>query len=97
MSRPKAHLGEIMGAAGNKTQSGKLSMEDLPDVLGEKLPDLPRNPVGRFRLVRALKNRFGDGFRNLPGVSNIIKEFDTEVEFEGTIAKMKKIKGVSRG
>ena len=74
-------LGELMG-----NQDGELRLSNLSELLGEKMPELPRDSVGRFRLMRALKNRLGDGFRNLPGVKNLIKEFDSEVNLKRLIA-----------
>lgn len=87
----KVSLAELMGSKG-ASSSGSLSLDQLPDILGESMPELPRNNVGRFRLVRALQQRFGKNFRSLPGVSNLIKEFDSDMEFEDKISRMKKIK-----
>lgn len=87
----KVSLSELMGKSGSQ-KSGSLSLDHLPDILGESMPDLPRNNVGRFRLVRALQQRFGKNFRSLPGVSNLITEFDKDMELEDKIARMKKIK-----
>jgi hypothetical protein len=86
-----ATLGELVG------KQSDMSLAKISDVLGEKTPDLPRNNVGRFRLTQALKQRFGEGFRNIPGVRNIIKDFDEEMRFDHLLGKMKKIKGVPSG
>jgi hypothetical protein len=86
----KVSLNEVMGKAGDKSEG--LSMSDLKDLLGEKMPELPKNRVGRFRIVNALKQRFGAGFRSIPGVSNIMKEFDGDMEFENKLSEMKAIK-----
>jgi hypothetical protein len=83
-----ASLGELMGGA----ESSSMKLANLKDVLGEKMQDMPRNAVGRFRLVKALQQRYGDGFRNIPGVKGLIKEFDDEVEFDGVLGKLRKIK-----
>lgn len=72
--------------------SSGLSLKQLPDVLGDAMPDLPRNAVGRFRLVSALRQRFGDNFRALPGVSNIVREFDDEVALNAKISKISAVK-----
>ena len=87
----KVSLSELMGSKG-ASSSGSLSLDQLPDILGESMPELPRNNVGRFRLVRALQQRFGKNFRSLPGVSNLITEFDKDVELEDKISRLKKIK-----
>lgn len=82
-----ATLGELLGKSGSKAS---LSLKDLPDILGEKMPELPRDRIGKFRLIQSLQLRFGDGFRNLPHIKGIIEEFDKEVETENVIrANMK--------
>ena len=90
MATKKASLAELMGskAAG----SGGLSLKQLPDVLGDAMPELPRNAVGRYRLIRALQQRFGDNFRALPGVSGLVKEFDEDIKFESRVNMLKAIK-----
>lgn len=82
-----ASLGELLGKSAEKQD---LNLEDLPQILGEKMPELPKNRIGKFRLVNALQNRFGNGYRNIPMVSKIIKQFDDEVEMENTIRMNKK-------
>jgi len=80
MSRGKegpASLNELMGK-----QGGELTLDNLPGILGEKMPEIPLDRVGRFRLSRALKNRFGDGFRNIPGVKSLLKDFDKKMKFD---------------
>jgi hypothetical protein len=76
-------MGELMGEG----MEGKshLGLSDLPKILGEKMPELPRNRIGKHRLINALQMRFGPGFRNIPMISGLIKEFDQEVETENII------------
>jgi hypothetical protein len=97
----KVSLSEIMGRKGAEASKSGLSLDDLPEILGEAMPDLPKNAVGRYRLIRSLKARFGPNFRSLPGVMNVMKEFDTHIALEDRIAKIKEIKfphkGGSRG
>lgn len=93
----KVSLNELMGKA---AQAGKkhLSLDDLGDLLGERMPKLEFTPVGRFRLTTALRNRFGDNYRNLPGINDIMKEFDKEAEFNVKVQEMKSImKKVKKG
>lgn len=87
----KVTLAEMMGstAAG---RGSDLSLKQLPLILGDAMPELPKNSVGRHRLVRALQQRFGPNFRSLPGVSGLIKEFDSDCEFETRIQKISAIK-----
>ena len=91
--RKNTSLGELMGGSGEKAKSRKLSLDDLNELLGERMPKLEFTPVGRFRLNQALRKRFGDDFKNLPGISDILSEFDKESKFNVTLQEMKMIKG----
>lgn len=88
-------LNEIMGAHSGSTKEGKrkLTLDDLEKVVGERMPKLEFTPVGRLRLKTALKNRFGKNYMNLPGISDVIKEFDEHAAFEVKLQEMKMIKG----
>lgn len=44
----------------------------------EEMPILDPTPLGRHRLIQSFKRKFGDTFRNVPGVSGVIKEFDRQ-------------------
>lgn len=82
--RPKdkpASLAELLG----KSPGGKMSVMDLPNLLGEKMPELPRNRIGKFRLGNALKMRFGAGYKNIPGIKDLIADFDKDVEAENIV------------
>ncbi len=81
-------LGEIMGAKGGKEC---LTCDDLPDLLGEGMPKLEYTPVGRIRLLRAIRNRFGANFRNLPGIEDALKDFDEQATHNVKLQQMKMI------
>lgn len=86
-------LAELMGTTASQLGgAGRLTLDQLPKVLGDSTPELPKNAVGRHRLVRSLQQRFGLNWRSLPGVKDLLKEFDDELDLEIRIAKMKKIK-----
>lgn len=85
----KVSLNELMGKAGE----GKLSLDKLGDLLGERLPKLEFSPRGRMRLTEALRQRFGDNYRNLPGIGDVLKEFDEEARFNVKLQEMKLIRG----
>lgn len=82
-SKP-ASLAELLGK-----EMGDMSLKDLPKLLGEKLPEIPYNRIGKYRLNSALKIRFGAGYKNIPGIKNILSEFDSHVATEN-IVKMNK-------
>jgi hypothetical protein len=79
-SQKPASLAELVGK-----DVKDLSFSDLPKILGEKMPEMPFNRIGRFRLTNALRMRFGPGFRNIPGVQNIIKDFDDNMSVENIV------------
>ncbi len=56
------------------------------------MPELPRNSVGRHRLIRSLQQRFGPNFRTLPGVMGLVKEFDDDIKLEQRIGKLKALR-----
>lgn len=89
----KASLNELMGSGGSKAESRKLTLDDLGEILGERMPKLEFSPRGRMRLQNALTKRFGDDYKNLPGISDIISEFDKEAKFNVKMQEMKLIKG----
>jgi hypothetical protein len=85
----KLSLSEMMGSA---AAGGGLRLSNLHDVLGHLTPDLPRNEVGRYRLITALHQRFGPGYRSLPGVNDLFREFDGDVEHEEKKRKLAAIR-----
>jgi len=88
----KTTLAELMGSSAAGRGEQGLTLKQLPVILGDAMPQLPRNAVGRHRLVRALQQRFGSNFRSLPGVSGLIKEFDDDMAFEHKVNKIAAIK-----
>jgi len=88
----KVTLNEMMGERGEKGGAKKLSLDDLSTILGERMPKLEFSPVGRLRLTNALRLRFGDQYRNLPGITDIIKDFDKEAAFSVKLQEIKQIK-----
>lgn len=98
MSSRRPSLAEMMGVTASQSgQAGTLTLKQLPKILGDGMPDLPKNQVGRHRLVRALQQRFGQNWRSLPGVKDLVKEFDRDVDLEMRVAKIKQIKYKPRG
>lgn len=93
---PNRSVNELMGGKGHEAKSKDLEVEDLPELLGERCPEIKFNPVGRIRLVSALRQRFGDNWRHLPGLANVMKKFDTEAEFAVKVERMKQIKAAKK-
>lgn len=87
----KLSLAEIMGSSASSKGDG-LRLSNLAEILGDAMPEMPKNQLGRHRLVRALQQRFGQNWRSLPGVKNLVKEFDDEVAFETKLKKIQSVK-----
>ena len=81
-----------MGKHASDLASGGLKMSDLPEILGDGMPSLDLSNVGRIRLVRALKQRFGSNFRSLPGLKDIVSEFDRAAKTAVVKEKLRAIK-----
>lgn len=80
-----ASMNELMGEKNEGKAENDFGLADLHELLGEKMPELPVNRVGRYRLTQALKLRFGPGFRNIPGIKNILSQFDAKIADENVI------------
>jgi hypothetical protein len=87
----RATLSEIFGSKGEEFSSGKahLSMDDLKELLGDGMPKIRHTQGGKLRLVRALQQRFGDNYRNIPGIESFLTEFDDDIKHKMTVAKLK--------
>jgi hypothetical protein len=78
----KTTLNELMGKHGEALHKEGMDLEDLPKILGDGMPKLEFHAIGRVRLMRALQQRFGHGYRNVPGVSGLMKKFDDAAKTE---------------
>jgi len=78
----KTTLNELMGSRGEDFSKTGVELSDLPDLLGEGMPKLEFPPLGRMRLQAALKQRFGDNYRNVPGISQVMTKFDEQARIE---------------
>lgn len=87
----KVSINELMGSKGGVAKNKKLSLDQLFDVLGERAPKREYTPVGRLRLITSLRNRFGDSYRNLPGIAEAMKEFDEHADFAVKLQQMRMI------
>lgn len=76
----RTSLAEVMGSKADKAQSSGLGFNDLPKLLGDQMPKLEFHTLGRIRLVRALRNRFGENFRSVPGIQELMTKFDHEAK-----------------
>lgn len=86
-SKGHASLNELMG---DDMPAQTPTLKDLPKLLGEKMPSVTYDRIGRMRLISALTQRFGQQYSNLPHISSMLKEFDNEVAYHNVIRRNKK-------
>lgn len=67
-----ANLGEMMGDGFEHRT--KLTLADLPKLLGHKMPEITMDPVGRVRLHHALQQRFGNDYVNMPHIKDLLDQ-----------------------
>lgn len=72
-----ASKNELMGKMGNKES---YTMEDLPELIGDAIPDITRDRVGRLRLQHLLQKRFGVTWQSYPGLKSLMEDFDKDME-----------------
>lgn len=90
MSKKGTTLGELMGKKAEHAQARGIEFHDLPELLGDYSPKVEFHHLGRLRLVRALKNRFGANYRSVPGISELLSKFDREMHIEAQHHLIKK-------
>lgn len=67
-----ASLAELMGKG--YEHRDKLTLADLPHILGHKMPEITYDRVGRLRLHHALEQRFGRDYVNMPHISDLLEQ-----------------------
>lgn len=93
----KTSLNELMGSGGESFSKKSLELHDLPSLLGEQMPKLEFHTLGRIRLIRALRNRFGNNYRSLPGIQTVLHKFDHAAKLELVHHEIKKRLGRKPG
>lgn len=77
-----------------QSQLPQMDTAPIEAVLGDDMPEISPTPLGRLRLVTALKSKFGPGYRNVPQASKALDHFDTEKAY---FEKLRQVRGISRG
>lgn len=89
----KVSLGELLGKSGALMAEGRtLSLDDLKELCGDAVPEIPFNGVGRHRLLNVLKGRFGRSYRNIPGIRDILKDHEEKTRLEERVRNLGAIK-----
>lgn len=64
-----------------KSHPPKMDLGPIKDVLGDAMPEITPTPLGRYRLVSALQNKFGSNYRNTPSALKALTHFDNEHKY----------------
>lgn len=77
----------------------KMNMKPIFDALGDNTPKITNEmghptPLGRYRLVQALQNKFGGNYRIHPVASKALEHFDTEHQY---FSKLRMLRGIPNG
>ena len=60
----------------------KLELKDLSLFFkDDEMPEIEPTPLGRYRLLQSLRNKYGESYRNKKGVMRLIKDFDEQRDF----------------
>jgi len=79
-----ASLGEMMGEG--YEHRDKLTLADIPKLLGHKMPEITYDAVGRLRLHNALQQRFGKDYVNMPHIQDLLKQHKDMMDLHHQIA-----------
>lgn len=56
----------------------QMNTAPIKEALGDDMPEIHPTPLGRMRLVMALRTKFGPNYRNHPKSISALKHFDSE-------------------
>lgn len=68
----------------------KMNMAPIKAALGDDHPEIHPTPLGRYRLISALRNKHGENYKNVPLAKRALEHFDKEHEY---FRKLRKIQG----
>lgn len=66
-----------------------MDMHPIKQVLGEQTPAVTPDALGRHRLMNALKQKFGPGYRNHPEATKARSHFESEFNHFRQLRKLK--------
>lgn len=58
-------------------------MKKYHEILGEDVPEVPLNRIGKFRLQNVLRRKFGVDWKNHGTAQSILKDFDMKLKVAG--------------
>lgn len=63
------------------------TLQSFKKALGDSIPAISPDPLGRYRLLSALKKRFGPTYRSHPDAASAIHHFDREYNYFRTLRR----------
>lgn len=59
----------------------KMDLSPIKEALGEDLPEIPANSLGKIRLVKLLRNKYGINYRNFAPAIRALNHFESEMRY----------------
>lgn len=72
-----------------KVKEPEMDQGPIGSVIGPDSPKIEPTPLGEYQLHMALKKRFGEGYRNVPGAKNVLEHFQKEKRFFNLYRRLK--------
>jgi len=66
-----------------------MDLTPFKSLFGEDLPNIEANTVGKIRLIKMLRHKFGVNYRNFPQAKKLIDYFNSEMEFNKKVIKIR--------
>ena len=54
-----------------------IDFSQFAEAVGEDMPDITPDKIGKYRLQQVLRRRFGTNYKNHPLSAQLLKHFDT--------------------
>ena len=63
----------------------QMDLKPIKEVLGDDMPAITPDPLGKYRLLTALKRKFGPSYRSHPSSVGAIHHFEKEYNYFKTL------------
>lgn len=64
----------------SKAHSRSVDLSKFNDLVGEDMPEITPDKIGKFRVYQILRRRFGVNFKNHPAAKQVLTHFENEVK-----------------
>lgn len=78
------------GALYQEKPAHAMDMGPFQEEFGDDTPNIVPSPIGRYRLVQALRSKYGDNYRSSTKALDLLNHFDSQYDL---IKKRNKLSG----